>query len=187
MMFQISSRLCCCKQLDRVIILRAIVTSSHRGAENKSPSSTIIDLKAKLRMSEGKCHDKPDHSKWGSQRPNKVKARVIPSRVDGAATREQTAGLVERLRVMDRPKLQINHKPDLNQVGDLPIDPSPAGSQIEKNSKIEDEPVENLPKRVLTPVTLRIPEGLEKTIEVFRDFPDKYPFLRFVSSYLALY
>merc|ERR1719370_715248 len=63
-------------------------------------------------MSEGKCHDKPDHSKWGSQRPNKVKARVIPSRVDGAATREQTAGLVERLRVMDRPKHQINHKPE---------------------------------------------------------------------------
>ena len=173
--------------MDRVIILRAIVTSSHRGAENKSPSSAIIDLKAKLRMSEGKCHVKSDHSKWTSQRPNKVKARVIPSKVNRAVTREQTVGLVERLRVMDRPKLQINHKPELNQVGDLPIDPSLAGSQIEKNSTIEDDPVENLPRRVLTPVTMRIPEGLEKTIEVFRDFPDKYPFLRFVSSYPALY
>merc|ERR1719357_470172 len=113
-------------------------------------------------MSEGKCRDNSDHSKWGSQRPNKVKARVIPSKSNRAVTREQTVGLVERLRVMDRPKLQIKHKPELNQVGDLPIDPSPAGSQIENNSKIEDDPVENLPKRVLTPVTMRIPEGLEK-------------------------
>ena len=58
---------------------------------------------------------------------------------------------------------------------------------VEVNSKTEDDPVENLPRRVLTPVTMRIPEGLEKTIEVFRDFPDRYPFLRFVSSILALY
>ena len=112
---------------------------------------------------------------------------MIPSKVNRAVTREQTAGLVEKLRVVDRTKLQIKHKPELNQVSDLPIDPSPAGSQIEKNSKIEDDPVENLPRRVLTPVTMRIPEGLEKTIEVFRDFPEKYPFLRFVSSYLVLY
>merc|ERR1719370_490102 len=129
-------------------------------------------------MSEGECHVKSDHSKWASQRPNKVKARVIPSKVNRAVTREQTAGLVERLRVMDRTKPQIEHNPELNQVSDLPIDPSPAGSKIEKNSKIEDDPVENLPRRVLTPVTMRIPEGLEKTIEVFRDFPDRYPFLR---------
>merc|ERR550534_2454723 len=74
-------------------------------------------------MSEGKCHDKPDHSKWRSQRPDKVKARVIPSKVNRAVTREQTVGLVERLRVMDRPKLQIKHKPELNPVSDLPIDP----------------------------------------------------------------
>ena len=179
MMLQISSRLCCCKQLDRVIILRAIVTSSHRAAENKSPSSAIIDLKTKLRMSEGKCHDKSDHSKWASQNPNKVKARVIPSKVNRAVTREQTVGLVERLRVMDQPKLQIKHTPELNQVSDLSVDLSPAGSQIEKNSEIEDDPVENLPRRILTPVKMRIPEGLEKTIEVFRDFPEKYPFLRF--------
>ena len=186
-MLHISSRLCCCKQLDRVIILRAIVASSHRGAENKSPSSTIIDLKAKLRMSERKCHDKSDHSKWRSQRPDKVKARVIPSKFNRAVTREQTVGLVERLRVMNESELQIKHRPELNQVSDLPIDPSSAESRIEKNSKIEDDPVQNLSRRVLTPVTMRIPEGLEKTIEVFRDFPDKYPFLRFVSSYLALY
>ena len=32
-----------------------------------------------------------------------------------------------------------------------------------------------------------IPEGLVKTIEVFSDFPDRYPFLRFVSLYVALY
>merc|ERR1719494_1740698 len=67
-------------------------------------------------MSEGKCHDKSDRSKWGSQRPNKVKARVIPAKFNRAVTREQTVGLVERLRVMDQPKLHINHKPELNQV-----------------------------------------------------------------------
>ena len=61
-------------------------------------------------MSEGKCHDKADHSKWSAERPNKVKARVIPSKVNRAVTREQTVGLEERLRVMDRPKLQIKHK-----------------------------------------------------------------------------
>merc|ERR1719282_103104 len=129
-------------------------------------------------MSEGKCHDKSDHSKWASQKPNKVKARVIPSKVNRAETREQTVGLVERLRVMDQPKLQIKHKTELNQVSDLSIDLSPAGSRVEKNSEIEDDLVENLPRRVLTPVKMRIPEGLEKTIEVFRDFTEKYPFLR---------
>merc|ERR1719495_2981648 len=61
-------------------------------------------------MSEGKCHDKSDHSKWASQRPNRVKARVIPSKVNRAVTREQTVGLVERLRVIDRTKLQIKLK-----------------------------------------------------------------------------
>merc|ERR1719494_1299833 len=76
-------------------------------------------------MSEGKCHDKPDHSKWGSQKPNKAKATVIPSKGNRAVTREHTEGLLERLRVMDRPILQIKHKPELNQVNDLPIDPCP--------------------------------------------------------------
>merc|ERR1719204_169161 len=60
-------------------------------------------------MSEGKCHDKSDHSKWASQKPNKVKARVIPSKVNRAVTIEQS------------------------------IDLSPAGSQIEKNSETEDD------------------------------------------------
>merc|ERR1719206_654046 len=87
-------------------------------------------------MSEGKCHDKPDHSKWGSQTTSEVKATVIPSKGNRAVTREQTVGLVERLRVVDRPKLQIKRKPELNQVSDLPIDPSPAGSQMEKSSNL---------------------------------------------------
>ena len=49
------------------------------------------------------CHDKSDQSEWASQRPNKVKTRVIPSKVDRSVNREQTVGLVERLKVMDRP------------------------------------------------------------------------------------
>ena len=168
-----------CRPFDRAIIARALVTSSDKGKEGKPPTSRTFDLRVKLKASEGKDCDKPrqcDDSLSKEHLDDKVEE--VSPRVDRIVKRNKKLTLIKRLEKIDRVEQQDHLDPmfksDTGQI-------EPHSTQDDYTEVIPEESLmEHLPKRVLTPVTMRIPEGLEKTIEVFRDFHDQYPFLRSV-------
>ena len=166
-----------CRPFDRAIIARALVTSSDQGKEGKPPTSRTFDLRVKLKASEGKDCDKPrqcDDTLSKEHLDDKVEE--VSPRVDRIVKRNPKLTLIKRLEKIDRVEQQ-DHLDSMFKSDTEQIDPH--STQDDYTEVIPEESLmEHLPKRVLTPVTMRIPEGLEKTIEVFRDFPDQYPFLR---------
>ena len=181
MILRLYPRFWLCRPFDRAIIVRALVTSSHKGEKEKPPNSRTFDLRVKLKASEGKGCDKIKQCDRLTQEKTEAKVGDVSSRIE---KRNPEFTLIERLEKIDRVEQQDqNHldsmlKDDTRQ--SLPLFREPTQAQGDTKVTPGESLMEHLqlPKRVLTPVTMRIPEGLEKTIEVFRDFPDEYPFLR---------
>lgn len=182
MILRLQPRLWPCRRFDHAIIVRTLDTSSVKGKEEKPPSSRTYDLRVKLRASEGKNCDEQCDDRL-SQADIEAKVEVTSARVDRIVKRDRKLSLMKRLKKIDRVGQQDQYNPDLifkNDTGQI----EPHLRQDNSKGIPEENLMEHLPQRVLTPVTMRIPEGLEKTIEVFRDFPDQYPFLRLVYSAL---
>ena len=185
MILRLYPRLWLCRPLDRAIIVRALVSSSNEGEKGKQPTSRTFDLRVKLRASEGKNCDQVKQFDKLTQEHTEVKVGEKSPRFDRIVKRDPTLTLIKRLEKIDGVEQQQgqNHPDSIFKGGDntgqvSPLDREPSLTQCDTKVIPGERLLENLPKRVLTPVTMRIPEGLEKTIEVFRDFPDQYPFLR---------
>ena len=181
MILRLYPRWCLCRPFDRAIIARALVTSSDKGKEGKPPTSRTFDLRVKLKASEGKDCDKPRQcDDTLSKEHLEDKVGEVSARFDRIVKRNPKLTLIKRLENIDRVEQQDQYHLDLmsnSDTGQI----EPLSTQDDDTEVIPGESLmEHLPKRILTPVTMRIPEGLEKTIEVFRDFPDQYPFLRSV-------
>ena len=179
MILRLYPRFWLCRPFDRAIIVRALVTSSHKRDKGKPPSSRTFDLRVKLTASEGKGCDKFKQCDTLTQENTGPKVRV-----DRVVKRDPKFSLIKRLEKIDRVEEQDQDYLDATFKGDaeqsLPLNSKPSLTQGDTKVTPGESLLEQLElsRRVLTPVTMRIPEGLEKTIEVFRDFPDKYPFLR---------
>ena len=180
MILRLYPRLWLCRPFDRTIIVRALVTSSHKGDKRKPPNSRTFDLRVKLKASEGKDCDKLKQC----DRPTETKVEEVAPGVDRIVNENPKFTLMKRLEEIDKVKQQDQNHLDAMFKGDaeqsLPLNSKPSLIQGDTRVTPGESLMEHLqlPNRVLTPVTMRIPEGLEKTIEVFRDFPDEYPFLR---------
>ena len=185
MILRLYPRLWLCRPLDCPIIVRALATSSDKSDQGNPSTSRTFDLRVKLKAAEGKDCDKLKQSDRLTQEHIEVE-EVFPS-VDGIVKRDPILTLIKRLEQIDKVEEQEQNHSDSMLKGDNTgqsslVDSEQSLTQCDTWSKVipGEGFLENEPKRVLTPVTMRIPEGLEKTIEVFRDFPDQYPFLRLV-------
>ena len=181
MILRLYPRFWLCRPFDRAIIVRALVTSCHKGDKGKPPNSRTFDLRVKLKASEGKGCDKLKQCDTLTQEKTEANFGDASSRI---VKRDPKFNLIERLEKIDRVEQQDQNHLDLMLKDDtrqsLPLTRESAQAQNDAKVTPGESLMEHmqLTKRVLTPVTMRIPEGLEKTIEVFRDFPDEYPFLR---------
>ena len=182
MILRLYPRFWLCRPFDRgAIIVRALVTSSHKGEKGKPPNSRTFDLRVKLKASEGKGCDQLKQC----DRLTETKVEEMAPGFDRTVKKDPKFTLLKRLEKIDnKVEQEDQYHPDSMFKGDteqslpykskLPL--THIKTKVTPGGSLQEQL--QLPNRVLTPVTMRIPEGLEKTIEVFRDFPDKYPFLR---------
>ena len=167
MISKMHPRMWLCRPVDHTITARAIVTSGERGAQKKTPKARIVDLRIKLKASESKSCD-----------------NLVDMEEHTKARGEETLPIIKRDKNINFFKRlgDINERDQCHHDSIFKTKNSLTAPQIQSDDKViphsGESSLENMPKRVLTPVSMRIPEGLEKTIEVFRDLPGQYPFLR---------